>query len=282
MSESAQSSQASPHTEAFDLPLEIAENYERVFVPAFFAQWAPMLCEAAGLSPGARVLDVACGTGIVARTASPLVAPSGQVIGLDANEAMLTVARRVAPELEFQRGEAAALPFPDRSFDAVLCQMALMFFADRRAAVTEMSRVLRPGGVLALLVPGPLDDQPGFTPFVTVASRHAGPDAVGLLSSYFGCGDEAALAELLVDAGLADVRVEQRHGIYQAPSAEAMVRTEVESTPLIERIDESTYAAIRADAGAALQAFTTTDGRIEAPFSCLLAMGRRTHSSSGE
>lgn len=270
-----EAAQAPPRPEAFDLPPEIAENYERVFVPAFFAQWAPMLCDAAGLSPGARVLDVACGTGIVARTAAPLVAPSGQAVGVDANEAMLTVARRVAPELEFQRSEAAALPFPDGSFDAVFCQMALMFFADRPSAVAEMSRVLRPGGVLALLVPGPLDDQPGFAPFVAVASRHAGPDAVGLLSSYFVCGDEAVLTRLLVDAGLADVRVEQRHGLYRAPSAEAMVRTEVESTPLIERIDESTYAAIRADAGVALQAFTTAGGRVEAPFNCLLAVGRR-------
>ena len=89
-----------PHrstTETFDLSPEVAENYERTFVPAFFAQWAPLVCDAARLSPGARVLDVACGTGIVARTAVERVGPTAVVAGVDVNEAMLTVARRVAP-----------------------------------------------------------------------------------------------------------------------------------------------------------------------------------------
>lgn len=260
--------------ETFDLPLEVAENYERTFVPAFFAQWAPLLCDTAQLAAGARVLDVACGTGIVARTAAPLVGPSGQVVGVDVNEAMLIVARRVAPQLEFRRGDVAALPFADQSFDAVLCQMALMFFPDRPAAVAEMARVLRPGGVLAVLVPGPLDEQPGFAPLVEVASRHADASAMELLSSYFTCGDEAHLTSLLVAAGLHRVTVERRPGLYRAPSPEAMVRTEVESTPLIERLDEPTYAKIRADAGQALLPFTTEDGRVEAPFGCLLVTGR--------
>lgn len=258
---------------AFDLTPAAAENYERAFVPAFFAQWAPMLCEAARLAPGHRVLDAACGTGIVARTAAPLVAPSGRVVGLDVSDAMLAIARRVAPELEFHRGDVAALPFPDWSFDAALCQMALMFLPDREAAVGELARVVRPGGVVALLVPGPLSEQPGFTPFIEVATRHAGPAAAELLTGYFACGDETALAATLTGAGLGRVRVERRSGLYRASSAEAMVRTEVESTPLIERLDDATYAAILADADEALRPFTTPEGRIAAPFTCLLALG---------
>ena len=88
-------------SESFQIPIEAAEFYESAFVPAFFAQWAPLLCDAAGVAPGQRVLDVACGTGIVARTAADRSAPSGSVVGVDLNEAMLTVARRVCPDIEF-------------------------------------------------------------------------------------------------------------------------------------------------------------------------------------
>ena len=80
-------------------------------MPAFFAQWAPSLCEAAGIAAGQRVLDVACGTGIVARTAAEIVGPAN-VVGVDLNEAMLTVARRVRPDIDWRQGDVAALPFP--------------------------------------------------------------------------------------------------------------------------------------------------------------------------
>ena len=119
-------------SESFQIPVDVAERYESAFVPAFFAQWAPILSAAAGVAPGHRVLDVACGTGIVARTVAAEVMPDGSVIGVDLNEAVLTVARRVSPEIEFRQGEAAALPFESGSFDVVLSQMALMFFPTGR------------------------------------------------------------------------------------------------------------------------------------------------------
>ena len=128
-------------SESFQIPIEAAELYESAFVPGFFAQWAPILCEVAGVKPGSTVLDVACGTGIVARTAADIVGPTGAVVGLDVNEAMLTVAARVRPDVEWRQGDACSLPFTDGSFDAVLCQMALMFFADRPTAIGEMARV---------------------------------------------------------------------------------------------------------------------------------------------
>src|SRR5262245_29025760 len=152
-------------SEAFQISTEAAEFYESAFVPAFFAQWAPVLCDAASVSPGQRVLDVACGTGIVARTAAERVQPSGSVVGVDLNEAMLTVARRTCPGLEFRQGDAGQLPFPESSFETVLSQMALMFFPDRARAVQEMARVVKPGGTVALLVPGRLDRQAAFAPF---------------------------------------------------------------------------------------------------------------------
>jgi len=121
-------------TETFQLSAVAAEAYESTFVPALFAEWAPHLCDLAGVRPGQRVLDVACGTGIVARVAADRLAGAGRVVGVDLNEAMLAVARRVRPDVEWRQGDAEALPFPPASFDRVLCQMALMFFPDRARA----------------------------------------------------------------------------------------------------------------------------------------------------
>ena len=237
-------------SESFQIPVDVAERYESAFVPAFFAQWAPILSAAAGVAPGHRVLDVACGTGIVARTVAAEVMPDGSVIGVDLNEAMLTVARRVSPEIEFRQGEAAALPFESGSFDVVLSQMALMFFPDRPASLGEMARVTAPMGAVAVLVPR-------------------------LLSTYFVCGDLDGLTALVESAGLRIAAARTEVGTYRAPSVAAFVTTEVESTPLVQRITEDVYRRIRADAHDVLASFTTSDGRVEAPFEANLVVAHR-------
>ena len=262
-------------SETFQIPLEIAEFYEAAFVPAFFAQWAPTLCDAAGVAPGHRVLDVACGTGIVTRTAAERVAPHGVAVGVDLNEAMLTVARRVRPDIDYRRADAAALPFDDASFHAVVSQMALMFFPDRAASLREMARVAVPGGTVAVLVPGALAHQESFARFADLVAGHAGDDARALLGTYFVCGDLDALVALVASAGLEVTAAHTEVGTYRAPSVDAFVTTEIESTPLVQRISDEVYARIRHNARAVLSPFTTTDGRVEAPFESNLVVARR-------
>lgn len=263
-------------SESFQIPLDIAEAYEAAFVPAFFAQWAPILCDAAGVAPGLRVLDVACGTGVATRTAADRAAPGGRAVGVDLNEAMLTVARRVRPDIEFRRADAAELPFDDAAFEAVLCQMALMFFPDRSAALREMARVAVPDGKVAVLVPGALAHQQSFSRFVDVAARHAGAEARALLSTYFLCGDLDELVALVSSTGLDVTTADTVVGTYRAPSVDAFVTTEVESTPLVQRITQEVYDRLRADAHDALAPFTTQDGRVEAPFESNVVVARRT------
>jgi SAM-dependent methyltransferase len=262
-------------SESFQIPLEAAELYESAFVPSFFAQWAPLLCDAAGVGPGHEVLDVACGTGIVARTASERVVPGGRVVGVDLNEAMLTVARRVAPQLAWRQGDVAALPSPDAAFDRVLCQMALMFFPDRTAALREMARVARPGGTVGLLVPSRLDLQPAFRPLLEMIVGHAGPEARSLLSTYFVCGDQQELAATVGAAGLVAPEITTHEGVYGAPSVAAAVRTEIDSTPLGERIGADVYRRILDAAAGVLAPFTQADGALRAPFSADVVVARR-------
>lgn len=252
-------------TETFQIPLAVAEVYEATFVPSIFAEWAPETLEAVGVGPGSDLLDVACGTGIVARTAADLVGGEGSVTGVDLNRAMLTVAERVRPEIAWRQGDAADLPFDDDTFDAVTCQMAMMFFPDRRAAFAEMARVARPGGTVAVTVPAALEDQPAYRVFVEIAARHAGADARALLGTYWNCGDLPALRADAEAAGLEIVSTRTREGTARFGSSDAFVATEVEGSPLAERLAAETYAAIRADVAAEMDRYATADGRFEAP-----------------
>src|SRR5688500_16775452 len=121
-----------------------AEIYESFFVPALFQEWAGRVADTAHIQLGQRVLDVACGTGVLARAAADRAGAGGSVTGLDINEGMLAVAAQKAPHIDWRQGQAEALPFEDGTFDAVVSQFGLMFFDDRAAAIREMRRVLRP------------------------------------------------------------------------------------------------------------------------------------------
>jgi ubiquinone/menaquinone biosynthesis C-methylase UbiE len=135
-----------------------AENYERYFVPAIGAPVAADLVEAAAIRPGERVLDVACGTGIVTRLAQERVGSEGTVAGLDPNPGMLAVARQTAPpepRIDWYEAPAEAIPLPDESFDVVLCGMGLQFFSDKEAGLREIRRALVGGGRLVANLPGP-------------------------------------------------------------------------------------------------------------------------------
>jgi SAM-dependent methyltransferase len=263
-------------TETFQLSAAAAERYEAQFVPAIFAEWAPRLIEIAGVQRGDRVLDVACGTGIVGRTAADALAGSGHVVGLDLNPSMLAVARRVRPEIEWREGDAAALPFPDGAFDRVLCQMALMFFPDRVRALREMGRVARPGGAVAVCVPAALDDQPAYGPFVEMAVEHAGAGARSLLGAYWSCGDLGELTGWFATAGLTVVASRTELGTAAFGSPEELAATEIKGSPLAERIGEEVYDRIRTGAGEVLRPFTRPDGTLAAPLRAHLVAGRPT------
>jgi SAM-dependent methyltransferase len=157
MLEQASSMNRATHLESGEANVSsYPEAYERRLVPALFGGWAASLVELAALGPGQRVLDVACGTGIVARLGAAKVGVTGLVIGLDIDPAMISGAREMStgmvPEIGWCEGDAQALPFLDESFEVVLCQQGLQFFSDGVAALEEMHRILAPKGRLAVSV----------------------------------------------------------------------------------------------------------------------------------
>jgi SAM-dependent methyltransferase len=239
--------------------------YEANFVPALFAEWAPQLVETAGVVPGQAVLDVACGTGVVARTAADRMGGQGRVVGLDLNQGMLTVAGRLRPDIEWRQGDAANLPFEPGSFDVVLCQAALMFFPDRAGSLREMARVARSGGIVAVQVWDQLEAQEGYGAMYEAFARHLGPQAAQLESAYWALGDLDLLGSLFEAAGLEITATRTRVGTVRFPSATDAIATEIQATPLAERISKDTYDRLLEAATEAMRPFTVDGGRVELP-----------------
>jgi SAM-dependent methyltransferase len=199
----------------------------------------------------------------------------GRVVGVDLSEPMLTVARRIRPELEWRHGDVAALPFADGEFDAVLCQMALMFFPDATGAFREMARVARPGGVVAVAVPASLDDQPAYGPFVELAVRHAGAAARTLLDTYWRCGDLDVLIGAAENAGLRPLRHETYQGTARFSSADGLPETEIDASPLGALISDDVRRRIVEGTREILLPWTAEDGTLQAPLrGHLLVAGR--------
>lgn len=221
----------------------VPENYQRYFVPAIGAPAAADLIATAALQPGERVLDVACGTGVVARLAAHAVGPTGIVAGLDLNPGMLAVARATTPPpltIDWHEASAEQMPLADAVFDVVLCQMGLQFVPDKPKALREMHRVLVPDGRLVLNVPGPTPEVFGILD--DALARHVGPEAAGFVRQVFSLHDTAEIGDMIADAGFRDVQVEADHPLLTLPPPADFLWQYVHSTPLapaVVRLDDA-------------------------------------------
>lgn len=204
-----------------------ANAYEALFVPALFRQWAPKVADAARIQPGERVLDLACGTGVLAREVLSRVGAAGHVVGLDLSPGMLDVAKRLTPEAEWREGSAGALPFADQAFDAVVSQFGLMFFTDREQALREMLRVLTPRGRLAVAVWNSLETMPAYAAEVALLDRVAGRPAADAVRAPFVLGDLRNLVGLFRGAGVSSVQIVTHRGTARFPDIRSMVEADL-------------------------------------------------------
>jgi len=179
------------------------EMYERWLVGPLFKPWAEMTFDRLALSPGDRVLDIACGTGIVARVARERLGDAGYVLGVDVSPHMLAVARSAAPSIDWREGNANALPLrAGEQFDVVVCQQGLQFFPDKAAAAGEMRRALATGGRIAVATWRSDEEIPFFRELRSVAERHLG----AIMDQRYSFGDATALEALLRNAGFQNVQ----------------------------------------------------------------------------
>lgn len=239
-----------------------ADIYEEFFLPALFQEWTERVARAARIQSGDRVLDVACGTGALARTVAAHVGPSGSVAGVDINEGMLAVAARKSPRIDWRHGPAEALPFDSASFDAVVSQFGLMFFEDRETAIREMHRVLRPGGRLALAVWDTLENTPGYAAMVDLLQALFGEQAAHGLRVPYNMGDKAALRVLFAEAGFPHADVTTHRGTARFPSIRSWVRTDVYGWVLADVLNDAQFEQLVSAGEQALAHFANADGHV--------------------
>lgn len=245
-----------------------AEGYERFMVPPLFRPWARRLVDAAAPQPGERVLDLGCGTGIVAREVARRLGTAATITAVDASPAMLAVARDTAARegatIEWQESRAEALPFAAGRFDLVLCQFAVMFFADRAAGASEMRRVVTEGGRVVVGAWQGLDRHPFYDTLHRAIERCVG---ISALQDIFSLGSADELRDLFTQAGFERVAVAPVSMTARFPDPDSFLAGEIDvdtaAIPSMQHADEATrrdiVSAIASEMRQPLAAVTRDD-----------------------
>ena len=242
-----------------------AEIYERTAARYILGPWAEGLAELAGVRPGERVLDLACGTGAVARVAAERAGASGSVIGLDLNAGMIAVARSLpAPAgaaIAWITRSAQDTGLPDASFDAVLCQQGLQFFPDKPAALREARRVLAPGGRIAMSVwrsTGVYNSAVG-----EALARHVGADAASRFCASRKVPADEELVAWCAAAGLSGAALHVRERTVRLPPLDRFVLAHLAGTPVaaeLRAISDAARAALGCEVARDLAAYREGEG----------------------
>jgi SAM-dependent methyltransferase len=207
--------------------IDAGRGYEALFVPALFEAWTKHLVEGASVGEGAHVLDVACGTGVLARSAFARVGANGRVVGADPAPGMLAAAKEIEPTIDWVLCGAEALDVEDETFDCVISQFGMMFFEDRKKSTEEMFRVLRPGGSLAIAVWRSVEHNPAYADIISVLEEHIGTAAADALRLPYSLGNADEVTTVLEGSGFAQVTVEARTEMAKFPSSRQMVEAEL-------------------------------------------------------
>jgi ubiquinone/menaquinone biosynthesis C-methylase UbiE len=260
-----------------------AKAYENYMVPALFAPCARVLIEAARLRAGESVLDIGCGTGVVSRQVAKQLGSSSSVVGIDISPNMLAVARAAAERdgvtVSWRQGNAERLAFPDRSFDVVLCQFALMFVTQKGLALSEMHRVATAHGRVLISVWQSLDRHPFYQALHTVIQQRVGMSAV---QDIFALGNAQQLRQLVTNARFRRVEIAPFSVTARFPNPETFIASEIEvdtaAIPSMQRLDDQSrreiVAAITSDMQSSLEE-VTHDNEVVLPFHGQIVTARR-------
>ena len=255
-----------------------AEIYQSVFVPAMIAGWVPQVMALTNPQSGQHVLDVACGTGLLALTVAKSVGPNGRVVGLDLSPDMLAVARAQALDpsgpvmIDWREGDVNALPFESDTFHIVFCTFGLMFFPDQVAALQEIRRVLTPDGYLALSVWGSISNCPGQLAMKSIWEHHLGPDFGARISRQHALADPETVHSLIQAAGFRDISIEKAMGVVRFPLPEQLARGYGAMAGILA--DEKTRDVIVNDVSRALKSYIGPEG-LTFPIEAVLARARK-------
>lgn len=274
-----------PDHEHWQLDGSAPELYQRYLVPAITSLWAADLIDRAKVKPGEAILGVACGTGVVARSAAERIA-SGRVVGLGFNSGMLAVARSIPTKgasIDWIEGSALSLPFPDNFFDVVLCQLGLQFFPDRRLALREMRRVVVSSGRIALSVFSAIERTPGAHAFANALDNCLGTDASSIKRAEHIFSEANEVEDLMSRAGFEQIKITTVAVQITFPSILDYVRFQLIATPtasLLRTLDtnerETVIGAIAADTRSMVDPRWWHGERFSFPQECFVATAYRS------
>ena len=254
-----------------------AASYER-FWQAQLAPAQQRLLELAALAPGQRVLDIACGTGLVTIPAAAQVGPSGQVTGTDISDVMVTslreqAAHRGLDHLSAARMDAEALDVPDSSMDVVLCALGLMYVPDPVRALAEMHRVLVPGGRVVVAVWG-ARNRCGWADIFPIVDARVQSEVCPMFFQ-LGTGDQ--LRATMQEAGFVAPTIERISSVLHYDSADEACGAAFAGGPVAlaySKFDDRTRAEAHAEYLESISAWRTGD-TFDVPGEFVLGMARR-------
>jgi ubiquinone/menaquinone biosynthesis C-methylase UbiE len=243
---------------------DFVQMHEEFLVPSIYGQWAHRVAAASEIDLGHKILDVACGTGSLSKAAQLEAGLKGKLIGLDASEKMLAAAAKGSRGIQWQQGNAESLPFEKNEFDRVLCQFSIMFIDNRVAAIKEMLRVCKPGGLVVVAIWAHLDHSKAYRTLIKLVEKHAGARAAFKLSAPWSLGASGVMDRLLLSTNINEYVCHERLGVSRFPSLESFVKTHLKLVGEFEKLDKETYDNLLNAANVELRPFVVPGGQLVA------------------
>ena len=250
--------------------------YDRQLVPWLFEHWAEPFIDLAAPTPSARLLDLACGSGLITRHLAGRLDRDGRIDAVDIDPAMLAYASSTIGDerVHWHVSDASKLPLGDGSLDGALCHQGMQFFPTPSDVLAEIARTLRPGGRLTVAVWGRLDDNPWPAALADATRAVLGDEAAAGMTTVCALGEPSQLIAPLRAAGFEHVTAETRERTATHPDVQAAVAGQLDALPsgsITDRLDDDQRAQLAAVMIAHLAPHTDRDGRLAVPSTGVLA-----------
>lgn len=241
---------------------DLVRTHEQYLVPAIYTQWASRVAEIAEIEFGQEILDVACGTGTLARAAHLETGLKGKVVGLDLSEKMLAAASRHSQAIEWKLGDAASMPFEKNRFDRVMSQFSLMFITNRVATIKEMLRVCKPDGLVILAIWGPLPHGSAYEELIKLIGQFSGYHAAKKLALPWDLGKPGVMDAMLLASGVNEYECFERDGFARYPSVSAFLESHLRLAGEFDGLDEQAFQEILNTANLKLHSHLSTEHQL--------------------